>query len=340
MFSNSEDTIRPCFKSGDLVYSISQRNRGPTIPTWLSVICPDFGSSGNYTEVKEGRTRLYHVQRLGCIDELEQAWIPQSELKKIDPENVWGTVPKLFKEERYEPDLDALDDCRMLAKNANHERIEICKTRFEIFGLKRLKTENIDLKSQLKSMKESLDELKTLVISQNQDKLQNEQKSVEENKHLKNEFKSLKDSFEELKNSVTSQNQDQPKNEQEIESNNEIEQLKNKFKSLKDSFKELKNSVTSQNQDEPQNEQETKSNNESAKEIKLEKVEGHVEEVPKLNQIIKDLKIDNLKLSKENEGYVKVQKQNEALIKSLKEDLLKLSQENAHLKYGQGSKND
>ena len=122
--------------------------------------------------------------------------------------------------------------------------------------------------------------------------------------------------------------------------------LKFKLKRLEESFADLKNFVISQNNDQPQNEQETESNNENAKGIKLEKIEDYVEELQKLNQINKDLKKDNLKLSnentklsKENEDYEKMQKQNEAMIKSLKQDLLKLSQENVHLKYGQGSKN-
>ena len=145
MASNFEHIIPSCHKLGDLVSSFRKGNWGRG-HTWLSVICPDFGSSGNYTEVKEGYTRLYHVQRLGRSDELEHAWIPQSELKKIDPENVWGAIPlNMWRQKLYEPDLD---DCKRLAMNANHERIEICKIRFEIFGLK---TENIGLKSQLKA---------------------------------------------------------------------------------------------------------------------------------------------------------------------------------------------
>ena len=205
--------------------------------------------------------------------------------------------------QRYKQELN---DVIMFATKTNQERIEICKIRAEIFGLK---TENTDLKSQLKSMKESLDG-KTFMTSQNQEKLQKEQKSHAETEQLKNELKSLKDSFEGLKNIVLSQNQDQPKNEQETESN-----------------KELKNSVTSQNQDQLKNEQETDSNNENAKEIKLEKVEDHVEELLKLNQILKDLKKDNSKLAKEIE-------RKDSVIENLKEELLKLSKENADLKYG------
>ena len=335
MASNFENVIPSCFELGDLVYSFRNGNRGHT-HTWLLVICPDFGSSGNYTEVKEGHTRLYHVQRLGSSDELEQAWIPQSELTEFDDYKVIWKLPLKVKNVKLYVSERVMNDCILFSIKSKFERIETCKVRAKIF----------DLKSQLKSMKESLDE-KTFMTSQNQEKHQKEQISTEE---LKNELKSLKDSLEGLKNSVLSQNQDQPKNEQETKSNKKIEQLKNEVKSLKDSFEELKNYVTSQNQDQLQNEQETDSNNENAKEIKLEKaekVEDHVEELLKLNQIIKDLKIDNLKLangnielSKENENYEKVQNQNEALIKSLKEDLLKLSQENAHLKYGQGSKND
>ena len=56
--------------------------------------------------------------------------------------------------------------------------------------------------------------------------------------------------------------------------------------------------------------------------------------IQKLNQIIKNLKKDNLKLSKRNE---EMQTQNETMIKNLKEDCLKLARENVELKYGNGS---
>ena len=68
--------------------------------------------------------------------------------------------------------------------------------------------------------------------------------------------------------------------------------------------------------------------------LKKMKMEGESEEIQKLNQIIKNLKKDNLKLSKRNE---EMQTQNEAMIKNLKEDCLKLARENVELKYGNGS---
>ena len=65
----------------------------------------------------------------------------------------------------------------------------------------------------------------------------------------------------------------------------------------------------------------------------------HNEEIQRLNQVIKDLKNDNAKLSSENgklshaiEDYKDVQEQNDKVIKKLKEELLKLTRKIGDLK--------
>ena len=100
-----------CFELGDLVLHYESYR------PWLSVICPDFGSSSNYTEVKEDYTRLYHVQRLGSCVELEHAWIPQSELKKIDPENVWGAIPLNMWKQKLLPESQRGKCCEIVQAN-------------------------------------------------------------------------------------------------------------------------------------------------------------------------------------------------------------------------------
>ena len=292
----------PRFKLGDLVWAY-YRPKGGDTTVWLSVICPDFGSNDGYTKVEELKcftpskyTRHYHVQRIDL--NFEQAWILEYQLNLIKRDDVKDMMSTTHA--RILDDPATFKYCQMFVKKTNEEMVEICRMRYETYyyflnsshrklnivteiEFRELKTKNLALKFQLESMQESFDKF---VASQNQDKLQNEQKFLSENEQLKNDFKSLKESFEELKNSVMSQNQVQPKNEQETESNNE-----------------------------------------NAKEIELEKVKDHVEEVPELNQIIKDLKKDNSKLAKEIE-------RKDSVIENLKEELLKLSKENADLKYG------
>ena len=68
-------------------------------------------------------------------------------------------------------------------------------------------------------------------------------------------------------------------------------------------------------------------------------MEDQSEEIQRLNQVIKDLKEDNLKLSSmnaklctENEHFKKLQKLNEATVKSLRNRKKKQSEENETLR--------
>ena len=294
------------FNLGDLVSAFS-------IDGILYVICPNFGSNDEYTKVKDldkytkeedlewlQWNRLYHVQRIGRS--FEQAWIHQEQLYPVKhiKDYMAQMNEDLMALEGASINEVTLKYCQMFVKKTNEELVEICRMRYETYH------------SFMKSSHQKLNKVTEI-------------------------------EFHDFKEFVTSQyqydyeheNWQKPWNEQKTWQT--IGLMRNELKSLNDSFEEFHISFVSQNQDQPKNEQKTDSNNENAKEIKLEKVEDHVEDVPKLNQIIKDLKIDNSKLSKENEDYVKVQKQNEAEIKNLKEDLLKLSQENADLKYGKNS---
>ena len=146
---------------------------------------------------------------------------------------------------------------------------------------------------------------------------------------------------------------------------NKVDQLANYVKSLKESHdnllkkvNDLEKLMVSQNQNKPQNELGMQSNSNSEnvgndEEPNFEnpfcfeqplnkiKLEDQSEEIQKLNQVIKDLKNDNSKLSSENgklsqanEDYKEAQKQNDKVVKNLKEELLKLARENADLKYG------
>ena len=94
MASNSEkvdqDANPPCFNLGDLV----RRRWQNTI--WLAVICPDFGSNGQYTKVEKVHStstlfgslsyRYYHVQRLG--QRFDQAWVSEIDLDIIRNDHV------------------------------------------------------------------------------------------------------------------------------------------------------------------------------------------------------------------------------------------------------------
>ena len=117
-----------------------------------------------------------------------------------------------------------------------------------------------------------------------------------------------------------------------MESNNDI----------KKSLHDLKNLVMSQSEDKSQNVQgiETINNCDNAEELNFEpptkriKLEGQSEEIESLNQVIKDLKEDNLKLSSmnaklftENENFKKLQKQSEATVKKLRKLKKKQSEE-------------
>ena len=65
-----------------------------------------------------------------------------------------------------------------------------------------------------------------------------------------------------------------------------------------------------------------------SKKIKLEKVEDHVEQLDKLNQIITDLKNENSKLSEENVAMKNLEKENQ----KLKQEIEKMQRENETLK--------
>ena len=123
------------------------------------------------------------------------------------------------------------------------------------------------------------------------------------------------------------------------------EQLNNLMESnndIKKSLQDLKNLVMSQSQDKSQNVQciGTTINFDNAEEPNFEqpskriKLEGQSEEIESLNQVIKDLKEDNLKLSSmnaklftENENFKKLQKQSEATVKKLRKLKKKQSEE-------------
>ena len=155
-----------------------------------------------------------------------------------------------------------------------------------------------------------------------------------QNEQLKNELKCMKESVEEIK-SVSND-------------------LKESHDNLLKKVNDLETLVISQNQNNAQHEQRTQSNSNSEnvgnnkesnfenpfcfeQPLKKMKMEGESEEIQKLNQIIKDLKEDNLKLQTEtvklSKANEEVQKQNEETIKNLKEENLKLHQENLDLKY-------
>ena len=173
--------------------------------------------------------------------------------------------------------------------NENQISVDVV-TSEDLSALKvKFQEENNELKNQFKNLKEShsdvkksLKDLKTFVVShQNQSEQLLETKIEDENEHLKNEVKSLKESLTALKNYVT-----------------------------KKSFDDLKNLVMSENQNKSQNKKRIGSNNNSAtsgneEEINVEnqskkvKLEDPSEEVETLNQIIKDLREDNSKLRKE-----------------------------------------
>ena len=194
-----------------------------------------------------------------------------------------------------------MDDCKMLVEKTAEERVEICSIRAKA-------NQNHADGGNYGELLEA--------------KVQNEL--------LKNELQKLKESIKD-KETMT----------------NDLKNLNESHNDFKKSLEEFKDVVKSQNQNKTQNEQEIGSNSNSAnagndeqnpfcfeQPLKKMKMEGESEEIQKLNQIIKNLKKDNLKLSKRNE---EMQTQNETMIKNLKEDCLKLARENVELKYGNGS---
>ena len=122
-----QDTTPSPFKLGDLVLAKLKTKGlfGGGEIIWLSVICPDFGTSDKYTEEKDllfaGFTRFYHVQRLGC--KFEQAWIPDYQLEIIKHDNVQDTMSIMG----ILSDKVARKYCQMFVNKNNEEMVEICR---------------------------------------------------------------------------------------------------------------------------------------------------------------------------------------------------------------------
>ena len=353
----NQETIPSTFNLGQTVLADFEGNKKFS----PSVICQDFGTDEKYTIVKnlekKGLTRFYYVQHLG-----HGAWLPSSQVKafkKYKTDLVSKSCPdenakKLFLEHRQKIIGKSNEEIRP----ETYESLKNLKNPAEIVedvdAESDLKTENIELKFQLKSLKESWDNLEQLVDSENQPKTLNESKN--ENQDPENDEKPLVAKLQAENDNLK----------------NELKILKESHNEIKKSFIDLKNIMMSKNHNKPQIEQETNSNNaiienqnqNSAKIIDAEEPDFEYEyefewpvkkiwlkdesEVQKLNQVITDLKKDNLYLSQENailldtiDGYEEMQQQNEAMVKNLKEDNLKLYQEILDLKYVHlGSKSD
>ena len=135
-----------------------------------------------------------------------------------------------------------------------------------------------------------------------------------QNEQLKNELKCLKESVEENKSMAK-----------------DMKSLKESHDQLLKKFQDLENLVISQNQKKTQNEQGTQSNRNSEniriiKEPNFKhpfcfeqlpkklKLEDQIEEIQRLNQVIKDLREQNSKLSMKNaklsKEYAKISKNN------------------------------
>ena len=200
----------------------------------------------------------------------------------------------------------SIDDCKMFMEKSNEERVVICSMRAKA---------NKNQWAHIRDYGELFE-------------------SKVHNELLKNELQMLKESIKDtqsLKNDLKNIN----------ESQNDI----------KKSLEEFKDVVKSQNR----NEQRIGSNSDSAntgndeqnpfcfeQPLKKIKLEDQSEEIQRLIEVVKDLKEDNLNLSKEktkiSEENGNLSKHNEemlnqieAVIKNLKEDNLKLSMENTKL---------
>ena len=332
----NQDTIHPSpFNLGELVLADFEGNN-----QWRpSVICPNFGSGDRYTEVKKlkkrgrdrGLFRFYHVQWIG--HNFRRAWLPSYLLRPYNSEVLQTTSESLT-------DKKTKKAFQKFVGKTNEEMVEICRVKYETFDsfkqdpsnsklvevvdaeILDLKTDDIDLKFQLKRLRDNFEQY---VNSQNQNKPQNEQecelnnknqdpvnaeqylvtKVQEENDQLKNELKILKESLNELKKSfqdlkelVMSQDQNKPQNEQETTNNENVENENKKY-------------ARSDNTDELVFENPF----EFEKPLKKIKLEDQSEEIQKLNQVIKDLKegnlklqTENIKLSKANDDYEEVEK--------------------------------
>ena len=211
-----QEAIPSRFKLGDLVLAKikSSMCMFEIEKDWLSVICPDFGSNDEYAKVAllsgDRSARHYHVQHLGS--RFEKAWVPESELNIIRRDDVqYKSILRSF-------DKKALKYFKKYAKKTSEEMVEICRVRAETFDsfkysdinngrLKSVvekeicdvKSENIDLKFQLKSLKESFADLKNFVISQNNDQPQNEQETESNNENAKKNKLDKVENYAELK---------------------------------------------------------------------------------------------------------------------------------------------
>ena len=327
-----------------------------------SVICQDFGTDEKYTMVKnfekKGPTRFYYVQHLG-----HGAWLPSSQVKafkKYKTDLVSKSCPdenakKLFLEHRQKiigkSNEEIRPETNESLKNLKNsaEIVEVVDTESDS------KPENVELKFQLKNLKESWVNLEQLVNSENEAKTQNESDSIDENQDPINDEKPIVAKLQAENDNLK----------------NELKILKESQNEMKKSFQDLKNLMMAKNHNKPQIELETNSNDISENQsqnstvvIDAEEPDFEYEyefewpikkfelagqsEVQKLKQVITDLKKDNLYLSQENailldtiDGYEEMQQQNESMVKNLKEDNLKLYQEILDLKYVHlGSKTD
>ena len=115
-----------------------------------------------------GFTRYYHVQSIGSS--FEEAWLPQFELNMIKHENMKELMATAHA--RILDDPATFKYCQMFVEKTNEEILEICRIRSETFHsfhnfaygklnevteteIREIKIENMDLKNQLKSLKES-----------------------------------------------------------------------------------------------------------------------------------------------------------------------------------------
>ena len=132
---------------------------------------------------------------------------------------------------------------------------------------------------------------------------------------------------------------------------NDLKQINESQNDIKKSMEDLMDIVMSQNQSANAGKEE-EPNIESQfcfeQPLKKIKLEDQSEEIQRLNQIVKDLKDDNLKLSEKNTKILNdAEEMKKDLLKlargvvelNLKEERLKLAKENVESKYGRGSKN-
>ena len=200
----------------------------------------------------------------------------------------------------------------------------------ELKCLKESVEENKSMANDLKRLKESHDhllkkvnDLEKLVISQNQNKTQNEQ-------GIQSTSNSEKVGNDEEPNYENPFCFEQPLKKIKLEDQSEeIQKLNQVIKDLKEENSTLtvKNTKLSKQNEVMQIQNET-----MIKNLK----EDQREEIHRLNQVITDLKEDNLKLSNENtamltKDYRILQIQNDAVVMNLKEDKLRLLKENNKL---------